>query len=74
MLNSGLERLQSGDINLRESDIIQIRSPLLRLHDHIIAANQMQQDMKRLNDHITEYLSQVEDDQKQIESNLEQLK
>ncbi|VDL19738.1 unnamed protein product [Hymenolepis diminuta] len=73
IITKRLERLQSGDINLRESDIVQIRSPLLRLHDHIIAANQMQQDMKRLNDHITEYLSQVEDDQKQIENNLEQL-
>ncbi|VDN96060.1 unnamed protein product [Rodentolepis nana] len=68
-----LERLQSGDINLRESEIVQIRSPLLRLHDHIIAADQMQQDMKKINDHITEYLSQVENERRQIESNLDQL-
>lgn len=70
----GLERLQSGNINLRESDIVQIRSPLLRLQDHITAAEQMQQDMKRLNDHIAEYLFQVQNDRKEIEKNLEQLK
>lgn len=52
---------------------MQIRSPLLRLQDHILAAEQMQQDMKRLNDHIAEYLSQVESDREQISRALNHL-
>ena len=69
----GLERLQSADINLKESDIVQIRTPLLRLQDHVLASEQMQQEMKRLNDHITEFLSQVDNERQQIDRALGQL-
>ncbi len=70
---TGLERLQSGDINLKESDIVRIRSPLLRLHDHMVAVDLMQDDMKRLNDHIAEYLSEVDNERRRIASTLDHL-
>ncbi|VDD84069.1 unnamed protein product, partial [Mesocestoides corti] len=69
----GLERLQSEDINLRESDIMRIRAPLLRLQDHLVAADQMQEDMKRINDRITEYLSEVDNDRRRIAKTLDHL-
>ncbi|VDM17657.1 unnamed protein product, partial [Hydatigera taeniaeformis] len=68
-----LERLQSGDINLREPDIVQIRAPLLRLQDHLMAVDQMQQEMKLLNDHIADYLSEIDNERWQIAHNLDHL-
>ncbi|CDS39486.1 expressed conserved protein [Echinococcus multilocularis] len=73
IITKRLERLQSGDINLREPDIVQIRSPLLRLQDHLVAAEQMQQEMKLLNDHIADYLSEVDNERWQISRTLDHL-
>uniref|UniRef100_A0A5K3FSG5 SH3_10 domain-containing protein n=1 Tax=Mesocestoides corti TaxID=53468 RepID=A0A5K3FSG5_MESCO len=73
VISKRLERLQSEDINLRESDIMRIRAPLLRLQDHLVAADQMQEDMKRINDRITEYLSEVDNDRRRIAKTLDHL-
>lgn len=74
LLSAGLERLHSGDINLREPDIVQIRAPLLRLQDHLMAVEQMQQEMVLLNDHIADYLSEVNNERWQISRALDRLK
>ncbi|VDK20342.1 unnamed protein product [Taenia asiatica] len=73
IITKRLERLQSGDINLREPDIVQIRAPLLRLQDHLMAVEQMQQEMVLLNDHIADYLSEVNNERWQISHTLDHL-
>ncbi|KAL5967525.1 Plectin, partial [Taenia solium] len=73
IITKRLERLQSGDINLREPDIVQIRAPLLRLQDHLMAVEQMRQEMVLLNDHIADYLSEVNNERWQISHTLDHL-
>lgn len=59
---------------LGEPDIVRIRAPLLRLQDHLTAIEFMQEDMKRLNDHIIKYLSEVDCDRQRISNKLDLLK
>ncbi|KAL5108103.1 hypothetical protein TcWFU_008634 [Taenia crassiceps] len=73
IITKRLERLQSGDVNLREPDVVQIRAPLLRLQDHLMAVEQMQQEMVLLNNHIADYLSEVNNERRQISRTLDHL-
>ncbi|VDM18160.1 unnamed protein product, partial [Hydatigera taeniaeformis] len=58
---------------LRESDLIRLRSPLLRLEDHLMAVGLMQEDMKRLNEYLENYLSEVRTEQNRISKMVEKL-
>ncbi|KAM3177889.1 hypothetical protein ACTXT7_003619 [Hymenolepis weldensis] len=66
--------INEGEYVLKESDLVQLRSPLLRLQDHLMAVGLMQEETKRLNEYIENYLSEVKNDQKRISKMADHLK
>nr|CDS23003.1 hypothetical protein EgrG_000701600 [Echinococcus granulosus] len=69
---SGQRNTEEGFV-LRESDLVRLRSPLMRLEDHLMAVGLMQEDMNRLNEYIENYLSEVATEQNRIARMVEQL-
>lgn len=74
LIPKAADKVADADLVLGEADIVRIRAPLLRLQDHLAAIEFMQEDMKRLNDHIIEFLSEVDGDRQSISSKLDLLK
>ncbi|VUZ48002.1 unnamed protein product, partial [Hymenolepis diminuta] len=66
--------INEGDYVLKESDLVQLRTPLLRLQDHLMAVGLMQEEMKRLNEYIENYLTEVKSEQKRISKMADHLK
>ncbi|CDS39487.1 hypothetical transcript [Echinococcus multilocularis] len=69
---SGQRNIEEGFV-LRESELVRLRSPLMRLEDHLMAVGLMQEDMNRLNEYIENYLSEVTTEQNRIARMVEQL-
>ncbi|VDK23309.1 unnamed protein product, partial [Taenia asiatica] len=67
------QRTPEEGLVLRESDLVRLRSPLMRLEDHLMAVGLMQEDMKQLNEYIENYLSEVTTEQNRIAKMVEQL-
>lgn len=62
------------DYVLKESDLVRLRTPLLRFQDHQMTVSLMQEETKRLNEYIESYLIEVKTEQKRIANMVEQLK
>ncbi|KAL5107548.1 hypothetical protein TcWFU_003437 [Taenia crassiceps] len=67
------QRIPEEGLVLRESDLVRLRSPLMRLEDHLMAVGLMQEDMEKLNEYIENYLSEVTTEQNRIAKMVEQL-
>ncbi|KAM7543043.1 hypothetical protein Aperf_G00000005922 [Anoplocephala perfoliata] len=61
------------DYVLKESDLVRLRTPLLRFQDHQTTVGLMQEETKRLNEYIENYLIEVKTEQKRIANVVEQL-
>ncbi|VDN96969.1 unnamed protein product, partial [Rodentolepis nana] len=66
--------MQEGEYALKEIDLVRLRTPLMRLQDHLIAVGLMQEEMKRLNEYIDNYLIEVKSEQKRISKMVDHLK
>lgn len=64
---------QEGEFVLAESDLVRLRTPIIRLQDHLMAVGLMQEEMKRLNEYIENYLLEVKSEQKRISKMVENL-
>ncbi len=73
LFNLDLDNTSENTVALTESDLVRLRAPLMRLQDHLMAVGIMQEDMQRLNDRISKYLSEVTNEQQRIASTIEQL-
>ncbi|BHF70669.1 hypothetical protein SprV_0301372200 [Sparganum proliferum] len=73
VVKNDMERIPTSGLVLQEPDLVRMRAPLLRLRDHLEGIRKMEAELKIIDERISEYLSEVDNEREQVYNSIELL-
>ncbi|KAL7059334.1 hypothetical protein AAHC03_013982 [Spirometra sp. Aus1] len=73
IMKNDMERIPTSGLVLQEPDLVRMRAPLLRLRDHLEGIRKMEAELKIIDERISEYLSEVDNEREQVYNSIELL-